>query len=197
MNTRPTGLIEKHERRSRFEGGHHHVHYFVRMHLTCGAAEDREILASNVYISTIAGSNARNHTVGRGFLTCHPEIGTAVSREHSELLEGHRVQEISNSLTRGHLAGGSLLVELVLPTTERYFGFSLAEFFDLCLVFGCGLHSKSPGRNAALRQVRPEWLRASLLKWDIERDLESGKVFVNFPFQGLHPALSHVRSEHF
>ena len=87
----------------------HDLAHLLAHHLAERAAEYREVLAEHAHPAAVDRPVAGDDGVAVGPVLLHVEVVRAVAHEHVELLEGARVEQLLDPLTRGVLAALVLL----------------------------------------------------------------------------------------
>ena len=101
------------------------------------STEDREVLAEDEHQAPVDGAVASDDAIAQVALLVQTEVGGPMDNERVELDERSRIQQQVQSLARGQLALGMLLVDAFLTATESRLGArSARRWLDLVPVVG-------------------------------------------------------------
>ncbi len=92
LDPRAAGIVYADHGRPGFHGEVHHFADLAGVHLSQGAAHDREVLGKEEYPSALHGTVSGNDTFPRRIDLVHAEVGAAMAGKHVELHETSGVE---------------------------------------------------------------------------------------------------------
>src|ERR1019366_6635096 len=111
LDARATGVVDADHRAAHARGEVHQLADLLAHHLAERAAEDGEVLAEHADLAPVDRAVAGDHRVGQRARAVHLKVGRAVAHETVELMEGLRIEQLLDPLTRGVLALRVLLLD--------------------------------------------------------------------------------------
>ena len=133
LDARAAGVVDPDHRAADLGGEVHDLAHLLAHHLAERAAEDGEVLAENAHGAAVDRAVAGDDRVAPGTVLLHVEVVGAVAHERVELLEGARVEQLLDPLTRGALALRVLLVLGLGGGVDRLLA-QLAQVGELLLI---------------------------------------------------------------
>ena len=109
LDPRPAGVVDLHEGRAGGDRQVHHLADLLRVDLSHGAAEDREVLRRHEDLPSPDGPVARDDAVAGRALAVHPEVVRTMDGERVRLHEGALVHQELDPFSRGELPALVLL----------------------------------------------------------------------------------------
>ena len=130
LDARAGAVVEANDGQAHGRGEVHDLLDLLAVGLTQRAAEDREVLGVHADLAAVDLAVPGDHAVGVRTRVLKPHARRDVAVQHVEFLEGVLVEQVLETLSRGHATLGVMALDGFLATRHERFGLKSFEFLQ-------------------------------------------------------------------